>query len=124
MFFSRRAGHKFIDRGDPDSPDWETGAFTTDNTWRDLDCSSIVPANAKAIVFAGYITDDAVNSQFMMRKKGCTNLYTIRYVVSQVINKTMAFSWLMACDNNRVVQYKATAVTFSYIQLNVIGWFV
>ena len=49
MFFSRPAGYKYIDRGDPDAFDITLIDIIADGDWRELDLSALVPKNAKRV---------------------------------------------------------------------------
>jgi len=116
------AGHQFHDRGDPASADWTEATLITDNVWRDLDCSSIVPAGAVAILFRAYIVDDAVGSAFLMRKNGNSNVWVGPGCRIQVANVGADGDFIVACDANRVVEYKTSPTTFTNIYLTVSGW--
>jgi hypothetical protein len=120
--------NRFVHRGDPATADWhETGSkavLNTDNTWRDLDCSSIVPANAVAIMFSIIVEDDAASSSFAIRKNGNSNVFNAAWVRTQVANVLMDNVLISACDENQVVEYKGNNVAFSNIYLTVMGWWL
>ena len=61
-------GGQYVDRGDPSSWDFQEGDLTTDNTWRDLDLSSIVPSGAVAVHLYVLIKDDTANKNIKFRK--------------------------------------------------------
>ena len=124
MFFSRPVGNKYIDRGDPEFLDWTTENFTTDDFWHDLDCSNIVPKNTIAIMFTGRILHSESGKQFMMRKNGNTYYNNQRLTRTQVANIAKSFNWIVACDSDRLVEYRASNTTFLYIDLTIAGWFV
>ncbi|KKN20896.1 hypothetical protein LCGC14_0931000 [marine sediment metagenome] len=46
-----RGGYIYIDRGEAATADFTKGSLTIDNSWHDLDLSSIVPSNAELVVF-------------------------------------------------------------------------
>ena len=48
----------FADRGDPEAHFKTIGDFTTDGTWRDIDCSGVVAVGAVAIIFSVTISID------------------------------------------------------------------
>ena len=114
----------YVDRGDPSSVDWNVGDFTTDETFRDLDCSSIVPAGATTIAFNCDIKDDAAASIFGLRKNGNSNGPNTPTLVTQVANVPVRAILLVSCDANRVVEYWGSNVAFIIIDVLVIGWFI
>lgn len=113
----------FTDRGDPSSVDFETGDFTTDNTWKDLDLSSIVPAGVVAVLLHVAVKDDAVGSLLQFRKNGNSNARAISRVKTQVANIDFFVTIIVACDTNRVIEYLGDNLTFSTIEMTVLGWF-
>lgn len=112
----------YHDRGDPATVDFETADFTTDNTWRDLDLSAIVPAGAKAVHFWTAIKDDAVSSDMRYRKNGNTSSVNMAQVTTQVANVTRNADITVACDTNRIIEYRGDNLTFTDIVLIVRGW--
>lgn len=112
----------FVDRGDPSAYDWLVGDFTTDNSWYDLDCSSIVPAGATHILFRVGITDDAVGSQFSLRKNGNSDVYNAGVLKTQVVNVDFTAEVLVPCDSSRIIEYRGSNLTFAAINVLVKGW--
>jgi hypothetical protein len=112
----------FVDRGDPSDWDWEETDLTTDATWRDLDCSSIVPVGATHIAFRGYINSSA-NDYFQIRKNGNSNAYTAQTMTCQRTG-AIEFSWIVPCDTSRVVEYLATNTSWTGIKIVVTGWII
>ena len=111
----------FTDRGDPNADDWGQATLTADGTWRDLDCSSIVPSGAKAIVFKTYIKYAAANKILYMRKNGNVNAYAYNWILTQVANQGIASTFTVPCDTNRVVEYSASTSPTT-IALTILGW--
>jgi len=115
----------YVDRGDPSAWDWEVGDFTTDGTWRDLDCSPIVNnSNAIAIRFVLYLLDDAVTSAFLLRKNGNSNLNVFDGRYTQVANVPLIANLIVACDGNQVVEYWGSNLAFTTLGLTVAGWWL
>ena len=83
MFFSRPAGVKYVDRGDPANFDFDTGAFTDDNTWRELDLSSIIGVGVKTVHLRVRFASDSSGVSLAFRKKGNTNIKNIFHLYSQ-----------------------------------------
>lgn len=118
----------YVDRGDPAAWDWlETGSkavLNTDNTWRDLDCSAIVPAGAIAILFLMLLKDDTADARFSMRKNGNTNAFAVTSGRTQVANISFVQNAIVACDTNRVVEYNGDNLAFTTCALIVQGWWI
>lgn len=117
---------KFQDRGDPAAYDYEeTGdksILDTDGDWHDLDLSAIVPTGAKAILLRVSIQDDSVGSFFLLRKNGRVSDFNIAILRTQVADAYIDQAIVIACDTNRVIEYKGSDVAFSLVALVVSGW--
>lgn len=113
---------QFVDRGDPATYDWTEIDLTTDGTWRDLDCSAIVPSNATAILFNCIIEDDAAGSEFRLRENGASNAINMGIVRTQVVNLPNDKTFIIACNFAQIVEYYGTNVAFTSIDLVVSGW--
>jgi len=112
----------FVSRGDAAGADWDETTLITDNTWRDLDCSSVVPADAKAILFRVLMVDNAADSTFRLRKNGYTNAVNISRTVTQVANQVVCADMIVECDSDRIVEFSAEDVTWVSIDLTIAGW--
>ena len=113
----------WVDRGDPTGFDWGVGDFTTDGAWRDLDCSSIVPAGATHIRFRLRINDAAGNN-FQLRKNGNSNSYAVLQALCEVSGVANEIQGVVACDASRVVEYYATSTAWTGINVLVLGWYI
>lgn len=113
---------KLIDRGDPADWDFEETDLTTDASWYDLDCSSIVPAGATHIAFRGYINGSA-NDYFQIRKNGNSNAYTAQTMTCQRTGP-IEFCWIVPCDASRIVEYAAANVSWTGIKIVITGWVI
>jgi len=128
MFFNKAVsagGSQYVDRGDPDTGwDFALGDLTTDDTWNDLDLSSIVPAGAVAVNLAIQINDDISDSSIHFRKNGNINADTIISSRTQVASIILEKSFIVGCDTDRIVEYNANAVTWVTINIMVLGWWI
>lgn len=115
-------GGGFVDRGDPAAADWLTGDFIADWTWRDLDCSAIVPEGATAILFYMQALDDLPGSDFQLRKKGNVNPHNRSNLNIQAINLIIKGDFVCPCDENRFVQYRAKSTVWTQLYLLIKGW--
>lgn len=114
---------RYVDRGDNAAYDFETGDFTTDSNWYDLDLSSILPVGAKGVVFRVLVQDDATGSYVVFRKNGFANTWNSGYIRTQVANMNVDGTITIGVDSNRKIEYKAINRVFAVIKLNVVGWF-
>jgi hypothetical protein len=114
----------FVDRGDPSSGDWAVGDLTMDGTWNDLDCSSVVPENAVAIIFRVNVVDATVNKALALRKNGNSNAIAIQAVRTQIADQANDACMIIACDANRVVEYKGDSGLSDVAGISITGWFL
>jgi hypothetical protein len=121
-------GHRFVNRGDPSVTDWyESGSKTvlnTDATERILDCSSIVPAGATAILFTVSIQDDAVGAYLRLMGGGQINAISRAICRVQVANAYIDMVSIIPCNAARQVIYYGTNHAFTAIYLSIMGWWV
>lgn len=110
----------YNDRGDPAARDFT--AFTTDGNWYDLDLSSIVPVGTKAVNCICVIGDNLVNQIFTFRKKGNSNDIAVATCRTQIANQNIDFNFVVACDTDRVIQYRASNTAWTTNLLTIIGW--
>ncbi len=114
----------FYNRGDPSAYDFTVTSFTTDGTWRDLDLSAIVPTGAKAVLLLVSVKDDIVNAAIGFRRNGNSNTIAASTILVQVANYINTQDIIVACDANRIIEYQASAVTFTNINVAVLGWWL
>ncbi len=120
----RKRMGQYQDRGDFTAIDWQ-GTFTEDGNWHDLDCSAIVPAGAKVIIFRGYGQANAAEAIFRMKKKGASpTSQNYAQVFTQVANFPVAIDFRVPCSTARLVQYQCsgTWATGGGPLLWVAGW--
>ena len=117
-------GDVYVNRGeDSNVNDWVVGDLTTDGTYRDLDCSAIVPDGAKAIIFRVALIDDAADSMFAFRKNGAAVVTTNNATVNTYVAGVVARAQLtVPCDVNRVVEYYASNTVWTTINIVIMGW--
>lgn len=121
----RKAGHKFVDRGDPTDWDFEFADFELDATWRDLDLSSVVPSGAVAVLLRVEVRDDGGNNIFMLRENGNSNNFNVGRITSQVAAVYMRADVIVACDSNRIIEYYGgTTTTWNTVYITIAGWWI
>ena len=112
-----------FDRGDPSSNDFEVGDLTTDETWNDLDLSSIVPEDAIAVILSVRVQDGQAGNVVKFRKKGNSNTNNSVSIRTQVADVNIDQQVTVFCDTSRVIQYYGTNTTFTTINIVVSGWY-
>lgn len=114
----------FFDRGDPAPVDWTQAALTADFLWHVLDCSAIVPANAKTILLNIAIRDNLVGMRLHLREYGNVNVANICEMRTQVGNLYVMKDKICACDSERRVEYRLSATVWSNITITIRGWWL
>ena len=113
----------FEDRGDPAAYDFQIGDLTTDGNWHDLDLSAFVPSGTKAVLLRINLQDDAASSRFRIRKNGNTLAYNSNDFYTQVANVFFGAVAFVPCDQNRIIEYNADNLTWTAINIVILGWF-
>lgn len=111
------------DRGDATAVDFAMAALTTDNTWRDLDLSAIVPKGAKAVLLYVKITDNAAESLLSFRKNGNYAAYNMSTIATQVANVSVYADVFVFVDKDAKIEYRGSNLAFTDISIVVKGWF-
>lgn len=115
----------FQDRGDPATADFAVGDLVTDNTWNDLDLSSIVTdSNAKAVLLFIDVKDDVADSAIRFRKNGNSNEVAVSVARTQIVDQTLQFNLTVSMDASQVIEYNGDNLTFSTINITVLGWWL
>lgn len=117
-------GDEYVDRGDPASFDFAVGDFTTDNTWHDLDLSSIVPTEGanQLVHLLVAISDDVSGGAIQFRKKDNSNTVNVAACTLPTANTTYYYDLWVRMDDNRIVEYKGSNSTFVTLNVAVRGW--
>lgn len=124
MFFIRRAGDRYVDRGDLAADDWATTDFTLDGDWHDLDLSSIIPKNTSLVLFRLVFRDTEPYPYMSFRTKGNTHDVNIGVVWEHFENKYYDATIFVKPNSDGLVQYKTTATSSNNLFLSVGGWWV
>lgn len=124
LFKAGDAGESYVDRGDDAGVHFTTGAFTTDGNWHDLSLAAYVPAGVRVVHILLNIRDDLTNQAVELRENGNANAFNEYFNRTQVANISICDDILISCDENRVIEYMFTNTTWTYIALQVRGWFV
>lgn len=115
-------GDKFHDRGDPSSHDFLVGDLTTDGAWHDLDLSAIVPDGATTVSLIIEIQDNVANSSVSFRKNGNSNTIIDPSFREVVANVTIFGQRKVACDSARIIEYSASNLVLTALNVTVASW--
>ena len=124
MFFSRPAGHKFVNRGDPDSYDYDANDFIIDGMWHDLDISSIIPKNAKLVLLRIRFKAIETSKFFEFRTNNQVYINNIVSLYTTVTNIFVCGDVFVTPDSNGIIDYCITTNTTATINVCIAGWFV
>ena len=114
MFALIPAGHQLVNRGDPDSVDFNKTQLIQDGGIYELDLSSIVPNNAFAVclrVSVCTVSPD-IGKGIVFRKKGNSNWYNIFSSYANVTAKPHYNEGLVFISNDLKIEYKTSIYTF------------
>jgi len=123
MFFSRPAGHKYTNRGDPAVCDFDLTDFPAEDTWYDLNLSDIVPPNTKGVIITVKTVNSGAGGTMYFRKNGNSNVIEGDGVETQVALVKARANLIIGCDNNRIIEGFMSNLTFTSIEITVTGWF-
>lgn len=100
--------------------DFDVGDLTTDGDWHSLDLSSIVGKHETLVKLFVQVNDGAVDSSIRFRPYGSTNFMGV--CRTQVIDVYNDAHIECKTDSEGVIEYKASDVTFTAINITVTGW--
>lgn len=112
----------YVDREDPSAYDFTKEDLTTDLQWHDLDLSSIIPEGVNLIHMKVRLSAFELGG-FQLRKKGNTNDVNAATMKVQVANVYYYEDFFVTCDSNRKIQYLASNITWTNLDIVIRGWF-
>lgn len=123
MFFLRGAkGVDFVNRGNFATADFTIGDFTKDNTWRELDLTSVIPAGCKCVLVRGYMQGTTTNLLAAFRTAGNADIGNAAHLFTFEANKrTEDDIWLIPNDIG-VIEYKIPSTVDTALSLYIRGW--
>lgn len=124
MFFSRRAGIKYVDRGDAPAHDYIVGDFTKDNDWHTLDLSGVVGVGRRLVSIHIHIASLEVPRHARFATNGNTDDYNIAEVNAGVSINGVNGNFLVYTDADGKIQYKFQAATWFSAFFAIRGWFI
>jgi len=123
MFFKRRAGARWYDRGNIVSLDYTKDVLTADGNWHDLDISGIIGIGEKLVLIQGYLKENAGGNGMKMRTKGYTNEINVAECKTQVADKICDHSYWLNTNLLGIIQYNIDIATWANIDLAIRGFF-
>lgn len=118
------AGIKYIDKGDVDTPDFETGAFTENSDWHELDLSGKITKGAVLVLARLVATPSVANKKLQFRTAGVSTDYNISDLRGQVIDVSVSENMLVAPNKDGVIEYIRKLDEWSFIELTIRGCWV
>lgn len=124
MFFSRPAGHKYIDRGDPQAFDKSVGDFVKDGAYHDWDLSDIVGKRRSLVILRLFGRTTAGGREGVFRTKGDTGIINVSTVFTQIADRNINWNIWVYTDKDGIIQYNFPDTWDSLLSVGVRGWFV
>jgi len=122
VFFKRRAGTRWYDRGDISSVDYTKDTLTTDGTWKDLDISGVVGVGKKLVLIQGYLSENTSRAEFGVRTKGYVNEVNVDSCMTQIGGVGITHCFMVYTNADGVIQYFGENITWVYLNLTIRGW--
>jgi len=112
---------RIIVRPDAESYDFTQSAFTKDYEYHDLDLSQKMPSGTILVLIWGAFKSSTANAEFSIAPEGYSGTYkkSIRFI--SVADIAVNIDCLMPVFSGRKIQYRCSAVTYTYINLNIVG---
>ena len=98
--------------------------FTNDNAWHDLDLSGIVPDKAYAVIVNLRIGATYYPESTRWRTKGSTTEFGAVKAGTYPVGSYRWHQLIIACDSNRVIQYRNSSGSWTTLDFNIYGWFL
>ena len=124
MFFSKTAGHKWIDRGHLAAPDFELADFTRDGAWYELDLSGIIPKNAVAVDVRITCRETTADTQCLLSTDGAIGEYNTINAWTQSTTSYLCIMGLLTPTTDQKISYKFATGTWGFIECVIRGWWI
>ena len=123
MFFSKPAGLRYVNRGDPSDFDWDETTLVDDDVKHTLDLSAIVPANAQLVHLRLLAGCPTVDKQFKVMKTGITYDYNSAALYIANAYEFVDRGAFVDCVGQQI-DYKIQPAEWSSLGIIILGWFV
>ena len=114
----------FVDRGNLAANDFDQTGLTTNGVWQDLDLSSIIPVGTKSVYLRVLILDDVANSYLFLKNKDYADDVNSVGLYTPAANIGVIGTYQITVDSNRKIQYLGANLTFTSINITVVGWWL
>lgn len=114
----------YIDRGDPAVTDFDFAYFSVTNAWTEFDLSAIVPAGAKAVNLTCTLRATSINRKIQFRRHENVNDKSRSRMFTQVANQFITKDLVIACDENRKLDYFRDLIGINSASVDVKGWWL
>ena len=114
----------FVSRGDLGSYDFTTPDFITDGKEHDLDLSHIVEKGARAVLMGTSVYDEKPDTFITFKAKENQNNINISLTGVIIKNVVTYLDLICSIGRSRILTYKATKTSWTWIYLYVKGWWL
>ena len=122
MFFSRPAGHKFVDRGIIEDYDFDKTTLVQDSSYHDLDLSSIVPHGNIPVLIQFVCNHTSAPKYMKVRKKGATNDYQAFVYCVHTADLDMRGEFIVLCNKDSKLEYLFDTPAWFACRFTIMGW--
>lgn len=104
--------------------DWTLPMLTANSAWHTLDCSAFVPAGAKAILFNQYCKNSSIAKYFLLRYPNDVSWNMTPGIHTQVANVGIDRCNVVACNEDREIEYYLVTGGWVSAGLQILGWWL
>ena len=127
MWFTRAAGiassgSTYVPRLGTSNWDFETGDFTLDGNWNDLDLSDLVPGNAKLVHVLVYLRGTTSSACLGVKSFVDTGTQGTHIIQAQYTEVTLWANLTIPIGSNGQIKYAELAGSIIGLKITVIGW--
>lgn len=118
----KRFGNRTIYRGDVTGNDFDSGDFTKDNAYHELDLSSIIPNGTKFVTLKILVKTDTSGHTLTFRRKGNANEYN---TLTGVVPIGLVNFWIIGrcfVSTDGKIEYKLPNTTYQTLTLLVVDY--
>lgn len=124
MIATGKKGDRFTNRGEISAYDFDENNIIADDTYHDLDLSSIVPKGNIPILIQFSISYQSGNKYLKIRKKGFTTDYEAFVVRNSGDNYDARGIFIVECNADRIIECNLSPATNKWVGLIVGGWWI
>jgi len=124
MFFTRPAGVKYVDRGDPENYDFVYTDLIRDGAFHDLDLSGIIPKGRPLLIVRLSLRTGTGIGSVWFKPKGMTYDKNSSTVYTQLQDVIYSLDISVYPNADGFIEYYVSGDVFNIINIIVRGWFV